>query len=210
MKAIQTTFKGYKFRSRTEARWAIFFDSLGLQWEYEPEGFDLGNGVYYLPDFKVFYPGREGSGSNETYWRWFEVKSDLGAITPDEWLKMALFAKSQPYFFILDGPPSLRTYLPFGWVFGLGSEDENGDFREAPMLSHPTPRMIEDAKRADRQGVVLWCDKERPWWGCGDISSFDENDRDVVDSILGSDGFDEIVKAVSDARSYRFGKDGRA
>ena len=51
LKAIQTEYKGYRFRSRLEARWAVFFDTLGVKWEYEPEGYDLGNGVYYLPDF---------------------------------------------------------------------------------------------------------------------------------------------------------------
>ncbi|AIM40751.1 hypothetical protein N22_049 [Idiomarinaceae phage 1N2-2] len=53
MKAIQTFYKGYKFRSRLEARWAVFFDAMGFEWEYEPEGFDLGGGVYYLPDFLI-------------------------------------------------------------------------------------------------------------------------------------------------------------
>lgn len=51
LRAIQTEYKGYRFRSRLEARWAVFFDTLGVKWEYEPEGYDLGNGVYYLPDF---------------------------------------------------------------------------------------------------------------------------------------------------------------
>lgn len=53
MQAIETHYKGYRFRSRLEARWAVFFDQLGLSWEYEPEGFDLGDGVWYLPDFRV-------------------------------------------------------------------------------------------------------------------------------------------------------------
>lgn len=53
IKPIQTCFMGYKFRSRLEARWAVFFESLGAKWEYEPEGFDLGNGLKYLPDFKI-------------------------------------------------------------------------------------------------------------------------------------------------------------
>lgn len=51
LKAIQTEYKGYRFRSRLEARWAVFFDTLGVKWEYEPESYDLGNGVYYLPDY---------------------------------------------------------------------------------------------------------------------------------------------------------------
>jgi hypothetical protein len=51
LRAIETVYKGYRFRSRLEARWAVFFDALGIPWEYEKEGFDLGNGVRYLPDF---------------------------------------------------------------------------------------------------------------------------------------------------------------
>jgi len=42
IKTIQTAYKGYKFRSRLEARWAVFFDAFPLKWEYEPEGYDLG------------------------------------------------------------------------------------------------------------------------------------------------------------------------
>lgn len=51
LKAIETEYKGYRFRSRLEARWAVFFDACGVKWEYEPEGYDLGDGMYYLPDF---------------------------------------------------------------------------------------------------------------------------------------------------------------
>lgn len=65
MKAIETKYKGYRFRSRLEARWAVFFDALGLKWEYEPEGFELSNGERYLPDFRV-----QGSDCSV----WVEVK----------------------------------------------------------------------------------------------------------------------------------------
>lgn len=51
IKAIETHYKGYRFRSRLEARWAVFFDALGIDWEYEKEGYDLGELGYYLPDF---------------------------------------------------------------------------------------------------------------------------------------------------------------
>lgn len=50
MKAIQTRYAGCHFRSRLEARWAVFFDALDIAWEYEPEGFEMGD-VKYLPDF---------------------------------------------------------------------------------------------------------------------------------------------------------------
>lgn len=51
IKAIETTYNGYRFRSRLEARWAVFFDTLGVKYQYELEGYELGNGVRYLPDF---------------------------------------------------------------------------------------------------------------------------------------------------------------
>lgn len=52
MKAIETRWKGYRFRSRTEARWAVFFDAAGIDFEYEPEGYVLPSGPY-LPDFRL-------------------------------------------------------------------------------------------------------------------------------------------------------------
>ena len=50
-KPIETEYRGYRFRSRLEARWAVFFDACHVRWEYEPEGFVLGDGLHYLPDF---------------------------------------------------------------------------------------------------------------------------------------------------------------
>jgi hypothetical protein len=62
MEPIQTTYKGYKFRSRLEARWAVFLDDIGLVWEYEKDGYNLPSGPY-LPDFYL------------TDWNcWVEVK----------------------------------------------------------------------------------------------------------------------------------------
>jgi len=53
IKAIETHYKGYRFRSRLEARWAVYFDAIGAKWQYEPEGYDLEELGYYLPDFFV-------------------------------------------------------------------------------------------------------------------------------------------------------------
>jgi hypothetical protein len=50
---IETIYRGYRFRSRLEARWAVFFQTLGVRWEYEPEGFRLSTGEWYLPDFRI-------------------------------------------------------------------------------------------------------------------------------------------------------------
>ena len=61
IKPIETVYNGYKFRSRLEARWAVFFDALNIKYEYETEGI-LEDEPYtlcskekevkrYLPDF---------------------------------------------------------------------------------------------------------------------------------------------------------------
>jgi hypothetical protein len=50
LRAIETEYRGFRFRSRTEARYAVFFDAAGIDWQYEVEGFHL-NGARYLPDF---------------------------------------------------------------------------------------------------------------------------------------------------------------
>ena len=56
LQAIPTRYRGYNFRSRMEARWAVAFQEMGLRWEYEPQGFLLPSGKSYLPDFKVTLP----------------------------------------------------------------------------------------------------------------------------------------------------------
>lgn len=74
--AIETEYAGHRFRSRLEARWAVFFDAFGIKWAYEPQGYELGNGQKYLPDF--WLPGCFNSC-------WVEVK---GAPTEADWIKL--------------------------------------------------------------------------------------------------------------------------
>jgi hypothetical protein len=64
LKVLPTEFEGITFRSRTEARWAVFFEAIGWVWEHEREGFDV-NGRWYLPDFHL-----------PDFPMWFEVKPD--------------------------------------------------------------------------------------------------------------------------------------
>lgn len=52
-RAIDTVYKGYKFRSRLEARWAVFLSHSPDRWVYEMEGYQLESG-WYLPDFTIF------------------------------------------------------------------------------------------------------------------------------------------------------------
>ena len=69
IKPIETRYAGYRFRSRLEARWAVYFDALRWSWEYEAEGYVLSNGQTYLPDFQF--------GPNF----WAEVKAESALDT---------------------------------------------------------------------------------------------------------------------------------
>jgi hypothetical protein len=51
MKAKETIYNGYKFRSRLEATWAIFFDIMKIKYIYEPEQFLCYDQSQYTPDF---------------------------------------------------------------------------------------------------------------------------------------------------------------
>lgn len=81
IKAIETRYKGYRFRSRLEARWAVFFDSLSVKWEYECEGYETEYGRY-LPDFVV--TGTDGA-------KWFvEIKpDDIAAVGEQKCIYLA-------------------------------------------------------------------------------------------------------------------------
>ncbi len=76
---IETVYQGYRFRSRLEARWAVFFDSLRIPFEYEKEGYDL-NGIWYLPDF--WLPRQEC---------WVEIKG--GSLSPEDEQKAKLLSE---------------------------------------------------------------------------------------------------------------------
>ena len=93
LRAITTRYSGYAFRSRLEARWAVFFDHLKIRWEYEAEGFELGNGLRYLPDF--WLPDWD---------LWVEVKSGPpDAVTLEK--ARSLAEQSRRPIFITNGMP---------------------------------------------------------------------------------------------------------
>ncbi|MCR5811567.1 MAG: hypothetical protein K6G34_09355 [Lachnospiraceae bacterium] len=89
MKAIETEYKGYKFRSRLEARWAVFFDACGVRWEYEPEGYALPDGQFYLPDFLLHDVTFNHAGYSEGNDLYVEVK---GKMTAEDANKIRQFA----------------------------------------------------------------------------------------------------------------------
>lgn len=54
--AKPTMYNEILFRSKLEAKWAVFLDNMQVQWKYEPFRVDLGY-TSYTPDFVIEYPG---------------------------------------------------------------------------------------------------------------------------------------------------------
>jgi len=107
IRAIETQYNGYRFRSRLEARWAVFFDTIGLKYEYEIEGFEM-DGIRYLPDFYI--PSLD---------RWFEVKGK--ALNNYEMKKCEEFCSrkdnSSIKFSVLIGAPEVAKINGFAGIF---------------------------------------------------------------------------------------------
>jgi hypothetical protein len=96
IRAIETVYAGYRFRSRQEARFAVMLDGLGIDWRYEVEGLEIvgkKRTVYYLPDFII-----ESTGA------YIEIKGT--EPTEGEFAKATMLAMStwQPVVAIFWGP----------------------------------------------------------------------------------------------------------
>ena len=98
--AIQTRYAGCHFRSRLEARWAVFFDQTGIEWEYEPQGY-LVDGQPYLPDFYLPKLG----------W-WVEVKGTEEDLLANQ-RRIVGAAYGLGHLLILGQMPDPRDGVPF-------------------------------------------------------------------------------------------------
>lgn len=106
IKAIDTEYNDYKFRSRTEARWAVFFDSLGWEYEYELEGFEFENGLKYLPDFLVKIPDSDG-----VVWDYYVEVKPQGDLSEYETRKIEALSKHTNVLVLKGIPDKKKTYL---------------------------------------------------------------------------------------------------
>ena len=76
IEALPTKYNGVEYRSRTEARWAVFFDSLNITHSYEDRLLDLSDGSKYLPDFYL-----------DEFDAFLEVKPNSDQIVSNECIK---------------------------------------------------------------------------------------------------------------------------
>ena len=179
LKPIQTHYKGYHFRSRTEARWAVAFDELDIQYQYETEGFDLGQAGYYLPDF--YLPQVD---------MYAEVKGKT--FTLEELNKaQALAIQSKKVVLLLDGPPDFNAY------WGVSPIDY-GDWKH---LYKNQCFYIMDYDLFE--GHKYWLSEKRFYANTGLMDT-----KDFPDSQPNDDFYNHIASnAVFAARSARFEKE---
>ena len=120
--ALESRCLGYVFRSRMEARWAIFMDALKVPFHYELEAFNLG-GICYLPDFYL-----------PTMDVFIEVKSPLAG--PVDYEKIQLLADhTRKAVYVVKTPPEApcvrETKCGYVWhgslfdVFDRGGDEEH-------------------------------------------------------------------------------------
>lgn len=111
MNNIPTMYRGYKMRSRTEARWAVAFDAAGLKWSYEAEGKDL-DGEWYLPDFRLDLPktGTPLPFANDMP-LWVEVKPR--GLDEKDARKIKAFAKNHLLLVLGDIPENYPEYMVY-------------------------------------------------------------------------------------------------
>jgi hypothetical protein len=123
IKPIETLYAGHRFRSRTEARWAILFDELKIPWEYEPEGFELEDGSRYLPDFRIVIRG------DYSLKIWVEIKGVEPNKREIKNLHAVARGTAKPGLFFIGQPGSHKIYdccldLPVEHCMELYGTDE--------------------------------------------------------------------------------------
>lgn len=96
IRPIETRYRGYRFRSRLEARWAVFFDTAKIRWDYEVQGYDVNGRAYlpdfYLPDLRCYFEVKPTSEYDLGFLQSFAyaikthvVVAEGGIPDPEEW-----------------------------------------------------------------------------------------------------------------------------
>lgn len=107
---IRVHYKDIYFRSITEARWAIAFDCLGIEWLYEPQFLSLRGGEGYQPDFRVHF------GKNWEYRIFFEVKGLVSQRDINTTVLAALALHGAPIVLLTPVPEgNMRVYHRIFW-----------------------------------------------------------------------------------------------
>lgn len=161
---LPSEYAGQLFRSRLEARWAIFFDALAISWEYEPEGYKLESGNCYLPDFRLTnislsYAWQKNRTVNRFDPIFAEVKPHGGDFSK---------AEEFSYFFeiiLLDGIPQFKEYDIVNYncseavLFNIKKSFSIDEFPDTNFIFNTTEHAYDAARTARFENGVY---KENP------------------------------------------------
>lgn len=190
IKAIETRYAGCRFRSRIEARWAVFFTNLRLRWEYEKQGYLVGRDQRpYLPDFYLPDLGL-----------WVEVKPTQSVYQP-----------------LADTPLDIRNWEDFAGMVATEWDHDKSAMFIGPI---PDPTTVDEAgppraKQWYDPGIVIIGDWHYAWCACPTNQHFDiqieaRGNRiecgcpRVLDGRRQSGNHPAILNAYATARSARF------
>lgn len=124
MRAIPTIYRGNRYRSRLEARWAAFFDVIGWSYTYEP--FDADG---YIPDFVIHgdSPLLIEVKPAVTRADYFAAIPKLEAGVSNHWKHDYLILGASP---VAKLPNSFTSDYPAACVLGELHQADDGDISE--------------------------------------------------------------------------------
>lgn len=169
LRVLETRYGGIRYRSRTEARWAVFFDMIGLRHQYEPEGFEIRVGYYcpdfWLPDLNMFFevkgkePTFEEVGKCEALCEAAECDMLLSSGPPDATFSLQWFDRGGQrdgrYVIALDKNPKAGFWLVGEEDFGRECQfvgPANDHMSWGPMFSGATDAAYTEARTCRFQG----------------------------------------------------------
>lgn len=151
---IPTWYAGHKFRSRLEARWAVFLNHMRIPWEYETEGYlidrSAGAPTCYLPDFRLPECGT-----------WIEVKGAEAALDKELMYDAATQLPQHrdggehgPALLVLGPIPEPGTpargggHYDWGWVAPMRGEDTQPRYGFGVYHKNNRPWYLDNASNA--------------------------------------------------------------
>lgn len=179
MKALETEYYGHHFRSRIEARWAVFFVTLGVRWVYELKHYDFGLKRPWLDDADAFNEYLQEALEENSY----DERSDVISRVYHDRHEHEMYL---PDFFL----PDLKH-----WVEIKGKSPDFDERSKARKL----------AERSHMPVTILWGyipDPDAKRWGeCSEVYLGDMN---IIALFVLEYGVTAMQKAFLEARRVRF------
>jgi len=177
LKAIETVYSGIDYRSRIEARWAVVFDTLDVEYYYEPEHYELG--------LKNEWTDNDEESMQEAINQCWDSE-DIDHIKREAWWKKHEKLMYLPDFWL----PEFKH-----WVEIKGKEPNFEEIRKANLI----------VRRRGEPISILWGNIPDPraklWGECTQVFGSDMN---IIALLVLECGVKAVERAYTVARQVRF------